>query len=78
MTNYPRKISFGELRETGVDTVLVYCRDHHCTHHVTVSADRWPDHVRLSDIEPSFTCSACGKHGAEVRPAFSQARMGAG
>ena len=39
MTNYPRKISFGELRETGVDTVL-YCRDHHCTHHVTVSADR--------------------------------------
>jgi hypothetical protein len=37
----------------------------------------WPDHVRLPDIEPSFTCSACGKRGAEVRPAFAQARMSA-
>ena len=68
MTNYPRKISFGELRETGVDTVLIYCRDHHCTHHVTVSADRWPDHVRLSDIEPASpaapaasTARRCGR-----------------
>ena len=32
--------------------------------------------VRLSDIEPSFTCTHCGKKGAEVRPKFSHARMG--
>jgi hypothetical protein len=65
------------MRESGVRDVLIYCRDHHCSHHIAVSADRWPDHVRLSDIEPIFTCSACGKRGAEVRPASSQARMGA-
>jgi hypothetical protein len=47
---------------------LVYCRDHRCTHHITISADRWLDHVRLSDIEPDFVCTACGKRGAEVRP----------
>jgi hypothetical protein len=41
-----------------------------------ISAHRWPDHVRLSDIEPDFVCTACGKRGAEVRPKFSQARMG--
>jgi hypothetical protein len=58
MSTTPQKITFGELRASGVDTVLIYCRDHRCSHHVTVSADRWPDHVRLSDIEPSFTCSA--------------------
>jgi len=57
---------------------LVYCRDHRCTHHITISADRWLDHVRLSDIEPDFVCTACGKRGAEVRPKFSQARMGTG
>lgn len=68
MTTYPQKISFGELRASGVDAMLIYCRDHHCSHHVTVSADRWADHVRLSDVEPPFTCSACGKRGAEVRP----------
>jgi len=77
MTTHPQKITFGELRESGVRTVLVYCRDHRCSHHVDISADRWPDHVRLSDIEPGFVC-ACGKRGAEVRPRFSQASMGTG
>ena len=36
------------------------CRDHRCSHHVEISADRWPDDVRLSDIEPGFVCTACG------------------
>jgi hypothetical protein len=61
-----------------VREVLVYCRDHRCSHSTTMSADRWPDHVRLSDIEPGFVCTACGKRGAEVRPKFSLASMGIG
>ena len=65
MTTYPQKIAFGELRASGVRDVLVYCCDHRCSHHITVSADQWPDHVRLSDIEPDFVCTACGT-GAEV------------
>ena len=55
MTAYQQKITSGELRASGVRHVLVYCRDHKCSHHIEVSADRWPDHVRLSDIEPRFT-----------------------
>jgi hypothetical protein len=42
------------------------------SHHIEISADRWPDHVRLSDIELDFVCTACGKRGAEVRPKFSR------
>jgi hypothetical protein len=76
MTAYQQKITFGEMRASSVHHVLVYCRDHKCSHHIEVSADRWPDHVRPSDIEPSFTCTACGKKGADVRPAHSRARMG--
>ena len=34
--------------------------------------------TRLSDIEPDFVWTACGKRGAEVRPKFSRARMGTG
>jgi len=34
--------------------------------------------MSLSDIEPGFVCSACGKRGAEVRPKFSQADTGTG
>ena len=64
------KITFGELRTTGINTVLIYCADYRCTHHVTVSADRWGDDVRLSDIEGGFVCTACGKRGADVRPDF--------
>jgi hypothetical protein len=36
-----------------------------------VMADRWDDDVRLSDLEPRFTCTACGKRGADVRPDFN-------
>ena len=50
-TDHPQKITFGEMRESGVRDVLVYCRDHHCSHCVRISADFWPDHLRLSDIE---------------------------
>jgi hypothetical protein len=46
----PQKITFDEMRETGVRGVLVYCADYHCGHRVTLSPDRWPEQVRLSDI----------------------------
>jgi hypothetical protein len=28
--------------------------------------------VRLSDLEPKFTCQVCGHRGADVRPNFQQ------
>lgn len=59
-------------------TVLVYCRDHVAAITSKTNADGWPDDVRLSDIEPNFTCKRCGKRGAELRPKFSQASMGFG
>ena len=58
-----QKITFGEMRASGVRDVLIYCRDHRCSHHVETSADGWGDDARLSDIEPSFVCSVCGKKG---------------
>jgi hypothetical protein len=54
----------------GVRGLLVYCSDYRCSHYIAISGDRWPDDVRLSDIEPRFVCSACGQHGADVRPHF--------
>ncbi|RXG88725.1 hypothetical protein [Bradyrhizobium zhanjiangense] len=67
----PVKITFGAMRAMGLRGVLVYC---HCGHHVALSADRWPDDVRLSDIEPRFVCGGCGSRGAEVRPDFASGR----
>ena len=74
----PMKITFGEMRASGIRDLLIYCSDYKCSHSTTVSGDRWPDDVRLSDIEPLFLCKACGKRGADVRGRFAPARMGTG
>jgi hypothetical protein len=74
----PDKITFAQMREMGVRGVLIYCADHRCSHSIEMSADRWPDDVRLSDIEDQFVCRACGKRGADVRGRFALARMGMG
>jgi len=40
-TTYEQKITFGEMRASGVRGVLIYCRDHRCSHHVEANADGW-------------------------------------
>jgi hypothetical protein len=65
-----KKITFAEMRATGVRGLLIYCSDYRCSHSVAISGDRWSDDVRLSDIEPLFTCQTCGRKGAGVRPNF--------
>jgi hypothetical protein len=71
MNAHPRKITLGEMREAGVRSVLIYCSDYKCSHSIAISADPWPDDVRLSDLEPRFVCKGCGKRGADVRPDFN-------
>jgi hypothetical protein len=34
-----------------------------------LSADHWPDEVRLFDVEPRLVCRACGRRG--IRPDFN-------
>jgi hypothetical protein len=64
----PQKITLGEMRAAGVRGILVYCADYKCPHAVRISADRWPDETRLSDLESLFVCQACGRPGADIRP----------
>jgi hypothetical protein len=66
----PQKITFGEMRSSGVRGILIYCADYTCSHSIAISGDRWPDYVRLSDLETRFVCQMCGKRGADVRPDF--------
>ncbi|WP_271583262.1 hypothetical protein [Bradyrhizobium sp. CCBAU 45389] len=70
----PLKITFGEMREMGVRSVIVFCADYRCGHSVALSADRWADDVRLSDIESRFICRVCGRRGADVRPDFKSGK----
>jgi hypothetical protein len=74
-----QKITLGQMRQSGVHGLLVYCADYKCSHLATLApanVDRWIDSVRLSDLERRFTCKACGNRGADIRPNFAPARMG--
>jgi hypothetical protein len=73
----PQKITFGEMRSGGGPTgILVYCADYRCSHSTEMSAEQWPDDVRLSDIEPRFVCKDCGKRGADVGRTLSPRAWG--
>jgi hypothetical protein len=71
MSDRPQKITFAQMRDSGVRGVLVYCSDHKCGHSIAIGADWWADDIRLSDIEARFVCKVCGKRGADVRPDFN-------
>jgi hypothetical protein len=58
------------MRASGVRGLLIYCSDYRCSHSVAINGDRWPDDVRLTDLEPRFTRQACGRKGADGRPNF--------
>jgi hypothetical protein len=79
MSARPQKITFGEVRSTGERGLMVYCRDYKCSHMIKIApadADKWPDDLRVSDLEPRFVCEACGKRGAELRGDPAPPKMG--
>jgi hypothetical protein len=76
MSEHQTKITFGEMRESGVRGVLIYCADYKCSHFTAMNSNRWPDDVRLSDIESLFACKACGRRCADVRPDWPRDKMG--
>jgi hypothetical protein len=73
-----RKITHGEMRESGPSRLFVYCGDYCCAYSIGIDAGQSDDDPRLSDLEPRFTCKTCGHRGADIRPLFEQARMGIG
>jgi len=44
-----------DMRAQGARGLLIYCADYRCSHSIAINGDRWPDDVRLSDLEPRFT-----------------------
>jgi hypothetical protein len=74
MTTHPPKITFGELRASGVRDVLTYCRDHRCSHSISMSADRRPARMRSSsrvpETEPWLRAAAAGRRNRDALGLF--------
>ena len=69
MTSYPEKITFGEMRTSGVRDVLVYCRDIVAATPLRSAADRWPRVI----FPPS---GVVGDRVPNVKPPSEPARRG--
>jgi hypothetical protein len=67
MSDRPQKITFADMRDMGVRGLL---SDYRRSHLVTMSADRWPDELRLSEIKAhGRRLSLISKRvGAQSRP----------
>jgi hypothetical protein len=64
MTTYPPKITFGEMRASGVRDVL-FIAAHRCSHSVEISVDRWPD--RRSEREEMLAEQEVQSDGFQAR-----------
>ena len=60
-----QKITLGEMRQSGLRRLLVYCSDHKCSHSVVVDSERWGDDVRLSDLDAAAPMSGRYSSGYE-------------
>jgi hypothetical protein len=64
------------MRTAGVRGLLIYCSHYHCSHWVAISGDGWMGAVRLSELEPKFTCQLAAGVARMCGRTFFQARMG--
>lgn len=71
-----QKITLAEMKQSGAHELIAYCTAKGCGHWVIVSADKWSDDVRISDLELRFVCSKCGGKGADIRPHWPPPSMG--
>jgi len=53
-----QKITFADMHASSVGALLTYSSDYHCSHWTAISGDRWPDDVRLNEIEPKSSGGA--------------------
>lgn len=54
----------------GPTRLIVYCSDFKCSHSHIVDAAQWGDDVRLSDLEPKFTCKGLWPAGRRCQALF--------
>ena len=78
MTKYPQKITFAELREMGVDEVLIYCADNR----YAITSNSVPTSGRTMSACPTSIRSSSVPSAADAAPTCGRSsvrrRMGTG
>jgi hypothetical protein len=69
---HPQKIKLGEMRDRWPSPAAGLLR--RLQARPEISADPWPDYVRLPDLEAGSSVKACGKRGTDIRLLFDRER----
>jgi len=71
-----QKITFAEMRWSGVRGLLIYCANYRCSHSIAISADQWRNHVRLSIWNRGSSAGPAAREGLTCGPISRPRRWG--
>ncbi len=65
----PQKITFADLRASGIRGLLIYCSEYHCSHWTAISGDQWLGEAVILGVDgcSDFNALHSGKHNDEVQ-----------
>jgi hypothetical protein len=68
-TRRPQKITFADLRASGIRGLLIYCSEYHCSHWTAISGDQWLGEAVILGVDgySDFNALHSGKHNDEVQ-----------
>ena len=67
-------MTLGNMRESGVRSLHVWCGNCRCSHQAVLDVERYPDEIPVPSFGPRMMCTRCGFVGADARPNWKEAK----
>jgi hypothetical protein len=65
-------MTFGNMRENGVSSLIAWCSNVTCRHQAIVKVDHLGDDLFVPSLGPRMRCERCGQRGADVMPNWNE------
>ena len=65
-------MTLGDMRELGVQRLLVSCLNRECRHEALLDVSSYPGDMEVSSFTRRMICSKCGGPNAFVRPNWKE------
>jgi len=77
MTKQPHgpPMTLGNMRELGVQRLLVSCLNQACGHEVVFDVSSYPGDMEIRSLARRMICSKCGGERAFVRPNWKERQL---
>jgi hypothetical protein len=65
-------MTLGNMRELGVQRLLVSCLNPECLHSALLDVSSWPAETTVPNFTPRMKCSVCNSKRVELRPNWKE------